>query len=104
MLTQLSTVKTRLALTVTDYDGILAALLLPAPSKAKEAARKTKCINNAKQMQLMAQMYAPDNNDLLVRPVDIPGTWSGGTFTPPRATPAWVWGGIGFYSGREINT
>src|SRR5882724_3413593 len=63
--------------------AILAALLLPALSRAKEAARKTQCINNAKQMQLMAQMYATDNNDLLVRPANGIGGW-GGWFSIPR--------------------
>src|SRR5437867_3250055 len=46
--------------------GILAALLLPALSRAKESARKTQCINNVKQLQLMWLLYATDNQDYLV--------------------------------------
>jgi len=55
--------------------AILAALLLPALSRAREAARKAKCINNEKQLQLMAHLYATDNNDFLVPSagVNLPG-------------------------------
>ncbi len=41
--------------------GILAAMLLPAVGKAKEAGRKISCLNNLKQIQLSAQMFADDN-------------------------------------------
>jgi prepilin-type N-terminal cleavage/methylation domain-containing protein len=46
--------------------AILAAMLLPALSRAKEAGRKTQCMNNVKQMQLMSLLYATDHNDFLV--------------------------------------
>jgi prepilin-type N-terminal cleavage/methylation domain-containing protein/prepilin-type processing-associated H-X9-DG protein len=46
--------------------AILAALLLPALSKAKRTALSTQCSCNLKQMQLAWQMYADDNNDQLV--------------------------------------
>ncbi len=46
--------------------AILAALLLPALSKAKSQAQGTKCTNNEKQLTLSWTMYAGDNNDLLV--------------------------------------
>lgn len=39
---------------------ILAALLLPALSKAKEYAHRTSCINNLKQLGLSVQMYNGD--------------------------------------------
>ena len=46
--------------------GILASMLLPALSKAKERANGTKCMNNLKQMQLAWILYADDYNGTLV--------------------------------------
>ena len=46
--------------------SILAAMLLPALSAAKEKARSIFCINNLKQMGLAITMYSDDNNDFLV--------------------------------------
>jgi prepilin-type N-terminal cleavage/methylation domain-containing protein/prepilin-type processing-associated H-X9-DG protein len=41
--------------------GILAAILLPALSRAREAARRASCANNLKQMGLVFKMYANEN-------------------------------------------
>jgi len=38
--------------------GILAAILLPALARAREAARRAQCANNMKQMGLVFKMYA----------------------------------------------
>jgi prepilin-type N-terminal cleavage/methylation domain-containing protein/prepilin-type processing-associated H-X9-DG protein len=38
--------------------GILAAILLPALARAREAARRASCANNLKQMGLVYKMYA----------------------------------------------
>src|SRR5207244_6648664 len=46
--------------------AILAAMLLPALSKAKLKAQQTACVNNLKQLQLCWTMYADDNRDKLV--------------------------------------
>jgi prepilin-type N-terminal cleavage/methylation domain-containing protein/prepilin-type processing-associated H-X9-DG protein len=41
--------------------GILAAILLPALARAREAARRSSCQNNLKQMGLMFKMYAGES-------------------------------------------
>src|ERR1700733_5643917 len=45
--------------------GILAALLLPALSLAKEKAQRTICLNNQKQLGLAWEMYADDDHGIL---------------------------------------
>jgi len=45
--------------------AILAAMLLPALSKAKGKALQVKCLSNLKQLQLGWQLYAGDNNDFM---------------------------------------
>jgi len=42
--------------------GILAAILLPALSRAREAARRATCANNLRQMGLAFKMYASEWN------------------------------------------
>jgi prepilin-type N-terminal cleavage/methylation domain-containing protein/prepilin-type processing-associated H-X9-DG protein len=46
--------------------AILAAMLLPALSKAKDTAKGAACLNNLKQWGLATQLYATDHEDLLV--------------------------------------
>src|SRR5271156_4596839 len=46
--------------------AILAALLLPALSKAKSQAQSIACLNNLKQLNVCWHLYIVDNNDSLV--------------------------------------
>ena len=48
--------------------AILASMLLPALSKAKEKAIRTLCSNNQKQIMLAAQIYITDNQDYMPHP------------------------------------
>ena len=53
--------------------AILAGLLLPALAKAKEKARRIKCVSNLRQIGFALRMYADENRDQLPKhpmPVD----------------------------------
>lgn len=45
--------------------AILAAMLLPALSRAKERASRTSCVNSMRQIGIGVLMYAADSNDFL---------------------------------------
>ena len=45
--------------------GVLAGLLLPVISKAKEAGRATACLSNLRQIGIALQLYTQDNNNHL---------------------------------------
>ena len=47
--------------------AILAGMLLPALSKARDTAKKTSCTNNFKQGALGMQLYLEDNNGVFPR-------------------------------------
>ena len=49
--------------------AILAAMLLPALSKAKATAKKASCLNNLRQMGMSLFMYANDNRELIPRAI-----------------------------------
>jgi prepilin-type N-terminal cleavage/methylation domain-containing protein len=54
--------------------AILAALLLPALSRAKGQSQQTACMNNLRQLQLCYQMYMGDNKDYVPPNEGISGT------------------------------
>ena len=68
--------------------AILAALLLPALSKAKEKAYRAQCTSNVKQLGLAVHMYAGDWADSMPAP-----NWNG-PWTPP-------WGKGWLYDGTK---
>jgi prepilin-type N-terminal cleavage/methylation domain-containing protein len=47
--------------------AVLAALLLPALSRAKQQGQKIECMNNLRQLQLAWQLYADDHDGWLPR-------------------------------------
>ena len=48
--------------------AILAAMLLPALSKAKAKAQSIRCVSNLKQLGVANRMYADDNGDHMAYP------------------------------------
>ena len=69
--------------------AILAAMLLPALSKAKVKAQVISCMNNQKQLTLAWMMYADDNQDRV--PPNASGSGSKG---------GWVDGWLDFNAGN----
>jgi prepilin-type N-terminal cleavage/methylation domain-containing protein len=65
--------------------AILAALLLPALTNAKEKAQRISCVNNFKQLGLALSFYTSDNQDAMPWP-----DW--GDANPPCA-PGWLYAG-----------
>ena len=63
--------------------AILAAMLLPALAKAKSQAHQSICLNNFKQLGIMMQLYADDNEDDVVHNGNglVRLTWVGGVFS-----------------------
>ena len=64
--------------------AILAAMLLPALTKAKDTAKTTACLSNLKQLTICWHLYAGDNDDLVVPNDNIAGgaggpSWCQGT-------------------------
>lgn len=67
--------------------AILAAMLLPALSRAKLKATQATCLSNQKQLGLGFTMYTTDNKDNLIQMFD-----SNGNFLWPGASAGGFWG------------
>lgn len=70
--------------------GVLVALIMPAVQQAREAARRTQCINNLKQLGLAAQQYHDAYNSF-------PAGWYCSTQDPncmPQIAFYYMWGGM----------
>lgn len=71
--------------------AILAAMLLPALSRAKDKAVRTHCTNNNKQLGLAQNMYVTDNNDRMAFPNwgndNMPVPNKGWLYTPESGNP-----------------
>src|SRR5581483_3816595 len=76
--------------------GILAALLLPALSKAKFRTQGLHCMNSHRQLCLAWRMYSDDNHDELPYASEYP--WNPSTFEA-----AWVTGTLDFNSANPVN-
>jgi type II secretory pathway pseudopilin PulG len=73
--------------------AILAAMLLPALSKAKARAHGIHCVNNMKQMSLAWMLYADDNDSKVAPNPD--GAADKSNYGRTAAYPAWVAGWLG---------
>jgi prepilin-type N-terminal cleavage/methylation domain-containing protein/prepilin-type processing-associated H-X9-DG protein len=79
--------------------AILAAMLLPALTKAKVRAQGAQCMNNLRQLQIASLLYSDDNADQIVRTggqafrvnfLPDPNGWTG----PGNRNNMWVYGDI----------
>src|SRR6516162_8316881 len=68
--------------------GILAALLLPVLSAAKQKAQRIGCMNNLRTLSLACKMYADDGHGQLVSCWPI--GWGNYPVNPYSWCPGWV--------------
>jgi prepilin-type N-terminal cleavage/methylation domain-containing protein/prepilin-type processing-associated H-X9-DG protein len=81
--------------------AILAALLLPALSRAKDQAIRIHCMSNERQQVLALSMYAHDNKDFLPDDTGAHQAWdmkvADGTYMAASGAPYKVWYDPGTY-------
>jgi prepilin-type N-terminal cleavage/methylation domain-containing protein len=69
---------------------LLAGLITPALTKARDHDFRAVCINNQRQMGLAMRMYAADNRDLMAYP-NWGNTYPGWLYTPVSGNPPDLW-------------
>jgi prepilin-type N-terminal cleavage/methylation domain-containing protein/prepilin-type processing-associated H-X9-DG protein len=79
--------------------AILAAMLLPALSRAKSSALAASCMNDKKQLTLAWVMYAGDNTDHLAINSD-PHVHNTTYYPVGSASPSWITGTIDWTTGQ----
>ena len=80
--------------------AILASMLLPALAKAKTKAQGIYCMNNTKQLMLAWQMYALDNNEVIVGNFH-GGMAMGGAAANDPANAPWVEGWLDWTTSSD---
>ncbi len=85
-------------LVVVAIIAILASMLLPALSKARNMAKRTTCQNNLKQVALAAYALYTDDNDGFLPSSNLPNLITAvDSYLPPFPNPGahkdWIWNG-----------
>lgn len=66
--------------------ALLAAMLLPALSMAREKARQVRCMSNLKQLGLAVLMYLQDNDEYFI----LSSSWIVATYASPDPDTGWL--------------
>src|SRR5712675_2464799 len=76
--------------------AILAAMLLPALTRAKCKAKGITCLNNHRQLSMAWRLYTEDNRDVLIY-----ASGSSAAFNPKEST--WMSGNLNFDPANKSN-
>jgi prepilin-type N-terminal cleavage/methylation domain-containing protein len=76
--------------------AILAAMLLPALSKAKQKAMQASCLNNLKQWTLALNIYVPDYNETFPFP-----RFQDYASSSEQDNPTWIGGITGYHNAGQ---